>query len=398
MVAMHARDLGLRRILWTGGLACMLLCIAGLASAAPRQAEVPKIDLYTMGMGDLVTEKFGHAALCTRYTKNPKRDRCYNYGTTNFRDPVGIGWGFVRGRSRFWVSVTTPEIMLDLYIYKDRSVWVQELSLSEEQARAIGKKLRFDSLEANRYYNYHHYFDNCTTRLRDILDEHTGGLLSRESDAVVGPSYRDLSRRGFAQLPALSIASDYVLGRIGDEKPSEYEAMFLPDVFRDAVSKRLGAEPILVYERQGAPFQKIPGLERLLVLIISLLLVAPLWWCLSRGVWRRSMILPAILGVFLGAFVLWLLAVLSPLPMARYNENLLLLFPGDLALLFLSPLRARRYAQVRVLIILVAVVAAGVGILSQPLWYTAALPLLMLLPFSLGLAEAREASRVRTDP
>ena len=373
-----------------GLVALGLLGLCQITYAAPSSAEAPIIDLYTMGVGDLVTEKFGHAAMCTRYPSRPSQDRCYNYGTTNFKDPAGMGWGFVRGRSRFWVSVTTPEKMMDLYISKDRTVWVQELPLSESQARAIADKLRFDSREENRYYHYHHYHDNCTTRIRDIIDEHTGGLLSRDSDKPIGPSYRDLTRRGFAHVPILSIVSDYVLGRIGDETPSEYEAMFLPDVFRESVRQRLGVEPFALYERGGPPFDQTPGLERLLVFLITFILVGPLWFCLSRGVWKRWLASPAILGIFLGGLVLWVLAILSPLPMARYNENLLLLFPGDIALLFLSAARSRRYAQVRVVIILLAVVASAIGLLAQPLWAVAALPLLALLPFVLGLKDAQE--------
>jgi hypothetical protein len=303
-----------------------------------------------------------------------------------------MGWGFIRGRSRFWVSVTTPEKMMDLYIYKDRTVWVQELPVSESQARAIADKLHFDSLEENRYYHYHHYHDNCTTRIRDIIDQHTGGLLSRDSDKPIGPSYRDLTRRGFAHVPILSIVSDYVLGRIGDDTPTEYEAMFLPDVFRESVRQRLGVEPFLVYERAGPSFDQTPGLERLLVFLITFILVAPLWFCLSRGLWRRWLASPAIVGIFLGGLMLWVLAILSPLPMARYNENLLLLFPGDIALLFLSAAYSRRYAQVRVVIILLAVIASAIGLLAQPLWAVAALPLLTLLPFVLGLKDARETA------
>jgi hypothetical protein len=291
------------------------------------------------------------------------------------------------------VSVTTPENMLDLYIYKDRTVYVQELDLPESQATAIAEKLRFAALEENRYYRYHHYFDNCTTRVRDIIDEVTGGLLSRDSDKPIGPTYRDLTRRGFGHVPWLSVASDYVLGRVGDQRPSEYEAMFLPDAFRESVRTRLGAEVIVVYERQGPAFSQTPGMERLFVVFISFLLVAPLWWCLSRGVWRRSVIAPAVLVVFFGGLVLWLLAVISPLPMARYNENLLLFFPGDLALLLMSAERCRRYAQVRVVVMLLAVAAAGIGILSQPLWAVATLPVLTLLPFALGLKDARPTSK-----
>lgn len=360
------------------------VCLIVLCTAWPAAAETPKIDLYTMGVGEHVTEKFGHAALCTRYPKNPRRDRCYNYGTTNFKDPVGMGWGFIRGRARFWVSVTSPAKMMDLYTYRDRDVFVQEIPLSEAQARRVAEKLHFDSLEANRYYRYHHYFDNCTTRVRDILDEQTGGALSRDSNTPVGPSYRDLTRRGLAYMSTITIASDYLLGRVGDQKPSEYQAMFLPEFFRESVRQRLGAEPVQIYQRAGSPFDQLPRWERVFILLLSLVLVAPLWWCYHKAVWRRAWVAPAVLALSFIGVLLWTLAVLSPLPMARYNENLLLFFPGDLALLFLSAKHRLRYSQVRVVIVLLATAAAGIGILAQPLWAVAALPVLTLLPFALG--------------
>ena len=373
-------------------LCFVVSCLLALGLAGPAGAETPKIDLYTMGVGDHFTEKFGHAALCTRFALSPRRDRCYNYGTTNFADPAGLGWGFVRGRSRFWVSVSSPEKMMELYAYRDRSVWVQEIPLPEAEAKAVADKLHFDSLEANRYYRYHHFFDNCTTRLRNILDEHTGGALSRESDEPVGPSFRDLTRRGFADMPVLDVVSDYVLGRLGDRKPSEYEAMFLPEIFRESVRQRLGAEPVQLYRRVGAPFDQTPGWGRFFIFLVTVILVAPLWWCYRQQVWRRAWASPAVLSLFLGGLVLWTLAVLSPLPMARYNENLLLFFPGDLALLFLSAALRRRYAQVRLIIALLATAVAGMGLLAQPLWAVAALPVLTLVPLALGMAEPETSS------
>lgn len=366
---------------------------AELAPAPVPRGEVPHIDVYTMGVGSDVTEKFGHAAVCTRYDKNPRRGRCYNYGTTNFEDPADVGWKFLRGRSRFWVSVVSLEAMLDLYVRRDRTVWVQELALTDAQARAVADKLHFDSLEANRYYRYHHYFDNCTTRIRDILDEHTGGVLAAESSTRIAPSFRDLSRRGFADSPGLLLASDYVLGRIGDRRPTYYEAMFLPEIFQDALRDRFGAEPVLIYERGGAAFSQTPGYGRLVVFFISVLLVAPLWFGFYRKRISRLQMAPAVVSLTLLGLLVWGLAALCPLPMARYNEALLLFFPLDGLLLTLGPVWRLRYAQGRVVIALLATAAAGIGVLEQPLWAIATLPVLALLPLALAPGRGGADSR-----
>ncbi len=352
-------------------------------SAQRSPAAAPKIDLYTMGVGDMVVEKFGHAALCTRYPTEPRRDRCYNYGTTNFADPAGLGWNFVRGRAKFWVSVVNPDQMIDLYIRRDRTVWVQELPLSPEEARQIADKLRFDDREENRYYIYHHYFDNCTTRIRDILDATLGGVLKTDSDGSFGASYRELSREGFAESTALLIASDYVLGRIGDKVPSLWEAMFLPRVLREVVHKRLGAAPVVVYERQAPMPSTTPGPVRLYMILFGLLLALPAWVGWARGSIAKAALAPSAIYLSLLGLILWLLAVLSPLDMARYNEGLALFVPFDLLLLFASPVIRKRYSQARSAIIAIALLAAIVGIFKQPLWAIGIVPLAALLPHAI---------------
>ena len=362
----------------------LIFVLAGVTEAS-AMAATPKIDLYTMGVGADVVEKFGHAALCTRYPQEPRRDRCYNYGTTNFADPAGLGWSFVRGRAKFWVSIAKPEQMIDLYIRRDRTVWVQELSITPAEAKAIADKLHFDSLKANRFYIYHHYFDNCTTRIRDILDAGVGGFLSKDSSGGFGATYRELSRSGFSETPGLLIASDYVLGRIGDREPTLYEAMFLPDVLRAEVENRMGVAPVIVYERHGPMPSRTPGHARLYMLICGLLLVAPIWLERRRGKLRRAAFGPAVVFMTLIGTAIWLLAVLSPLEMARYNEALLLFVPMDFVLFFLGERLRKRYCLVRLSIVLLATIAASIGILSQPLWAIAPVPVLAFLPLALGV-------------
>src|SRR5688572_13323285 len=84
-------------------------------AAADRPVELPVVELYTIGQGDQLFEKFGHAALCLRPPGKDPRSRCYNYGTTDFDSVVPLFWGFVRGRSRFWVSTSSLPRMIRHY-------------------------------------------------------------------------------------------------------------------------------------------------------------------------------------------------------------------------------------------------------------------------------------------
>ena len=94
--------------------------------------------------------------------------------------------------------------------------------------------------------------------------------------------------------------------------------------------------------------------------------------------------LPALSYLTLLGVILWGLAVLCPLPMARYNEALLLFVPFDLVLLRMSLKNRQRYCQIRVSLVLLATIASLIGLLSQPLWVIAPVPVLALLPFALG--------------
>lgn len=350
----------------------------------------PIIELYTMGQGDLVVERFGHAALCVRYPQRRHDDVCYNYGTTDFSDPLGLTWGFVRGDADFWVSTTTPGHMIHHYRAKDRSIWVQRLPLDPDTAREMAAALERDELPENRYYQYHHFGDNCTTRVRDFIDRAADGALSGGNQAGPGLTFRDFSRQGFAEITGLLLLSDFVLGRPADRAPTIYEAMFLPDILRIEVQRRLGAEPVVIYERRGPPFSSEPAGGRWILVLLALALTALVVASRLTGRFPR-LALAVVAGVvgFIG-LVLWGLAIVSPLPEARWNEALLVFLPTDLALPFLSESRLRRYARFRTTLLVVVSILGAAGLLLQPLFT------LVLVPF--GPLAAVIAIRLRRRP
>jgi hypothetical protein len=325
----------------------------GEAADAP-----PAIELYTMGVGEEWVERFGHSAMCVRWAA-PRRTRCYNYGTTDF-DHVGpMVWNFLRGRSTFWVSTSSLPSLLQAYTDLDRTVWVQRIPLAPDQARAIARGLAHDALPANRYYRYHHFEDNCTTRLRDFLDRATDGALSREARGSY-PALRDLARAGWAGEPPLLHLSDLFVGRRVDRLPTPHEAMFLPLVLRDQVEAVFGVAPELVYARQGPAIPQTPG-GRAPIWIAVVLLLAPLGIAtLAGGRGRTAALVWALAPCVLLGVVLWAMLAICRVPELRWNELALLLLAG--------PRRWRRgYARGRVVQLLAVAALAALGVLRQPL-------------------------------
>lgn len=351
-------------------VALVLVSLVSTASAQPRPSDprdYPVIELVTMGIGSLIWERHGHIALCILYD-NPNDDTCYNYGIGDFQKPLGMAWGFFRGTNSFWVGPQRPSDLLWIYHHADRTIWIQPIPLTSEQKMIVINKLESDILPENRYYSYDHFWDNCTTRVRDVLDDATGGALRSMNEPTDGRTFRDLAREGFYGMRVPLLITDIAMGRVTDRVPSYWERMFLPDYLREAAHKRWGVEPIVIYQRVGPPPLKDGPSGRVILTLVVLLLTAPAWATRLAGRFERAGLAVAVLpAAFLG-LVFWFLAAISPLEYVRFNETCLILMPFD-ALLVLLPARKRRlYARGRVAMLALVAGLLLVGVLKAPLW------------------------------
>jgi hypothetical protein len=369
----------LRRI---AALAGLLVALDAAPAAAQRRNDLPPdvaklyeqrpvIELVTMGVGSLIWERHGHIALCVREA-DPRDDRCYNYGIGDFAHPLAMTWGFFRGARSFWVGKAPLEAMLSIYRHADRTIWVQPLPLTAEQKTRVIAKLEHDVLEANRHYSYDHFWDNCTTRVRDVIDDAVGGKLKAMTEPVDDRTFRDLAREGFYGMRVPLLITDIAMGRVTDRRPTYFERMFLPQYLREAVATLWGIQPITIYERRGAPAPSDSPSGRIWFALAIVLLTSPSW--LFRrlggraGRWPRVGLAIAILPYALLGAVLMLLAIVSPLPYVRWNETCLVLLPLDVLVLVLPAERRRRYARARLVMLAVIAVLALVGVIEQPLF------------------------------
>jgi len=340
-------------------------------------AQKPVIELVTMGVGALIWERHGHIALCVREA-DPRNDRCYNYGIGDFHHPGKMAWGFFRGTGAFWVGKASVKDMLSIYVYADRTIWVQPLRLTADEKRKVIDKLEHDILDDNRYYAYDHFWDNCTTRVRDVLDQATGGKLSAIPSDGDTRTFRDLAREGFYGMTVPLLVTDLAMGRATDRVPTYYERMFLPQFLREAVAKQSNVQPIPIYTRIGDPPTTDDSSGRGWLALAILVLTTPAWLTRLIGRLPRAGLVIAVIPYVLLGTVLTFLAIISPLPYIRWNEVCLVLFPLDLLVLFGPPERRRRYARGRLVMLAAIVVLSLVGVLEQPLLTTLLWPAIPL--------------------
>jgi hypothetical protein len=393
-VTRHLRTLAIVAVLGYGTYARADESMAATVAANPAS---PAIEIVTIGNGTLVWGRHGHISACARYA-DPKADRCYHYALGDFAHPMNMVAGYFRGTRSFWAGPETRDKMISRYRATDRSIWVQRLPLTDAQVQRFIAILEHDILEEYKYYSYDHFHNNCTTRIRDILDEITDHALSTmDAEPTDGRTFRDLAREGFYDSRILLLVLDIAMGPSTDHVPTYWERMFLPQYMREAIEKRFGVKPVLEYEARGpaAPTDGPDG--RFLFAFVIVMLTAPIALAYWRGRFERLALGVAIVPYVLLGTVLLFLAIISPLPYVRWNETILVFLPSDVLLFALSPARRRRYARGRAAMLGAIALGMLVGVVKQPLLAPLLWPLVPAAIVGFWPARARRAAAVATD-
>ena len=160
-----------------------------------------------MGPGASVYERYGHNAIWIRDTV-VGTDLVYNYGTFDFgqttADLARFVGRFAMGRPQYWLGAMTMAQTVAIYTRDERDVDLQELALPPAARRELAALLAENALPENRVYTYDYFLDNCSTRIRDILNRVLDHAL--ESATVGAPaegSFRFHTHRSLTNDPLM---------------------------------------------------------------------------------------------------------------------------------------------------------------------------------------------------
>lgn len=183
--------------------------------------------LVTAGPGDAVWERFGHNALWIHDARTGQ-DIWWNWGLFSFSQE-GFITRLIRGEMLYSMGGRPMQAELAQYRAQGRSVWAQQLALTQQQAARLDRFVRRNSMPANRDYIYDYYEDNCSTRVRDAIDGALGGVLRAHFEPMAaGTTWREQTRRHVEVSPWTDTGIALVLGRPGDKPISVWQQMFLP--------------------------------------------------------------------------------------------------------------------------------------------------------------------------
>ena len=149
-------------------------------NTAESEGEDLRVWLVTAGPGDEAWERYGHNAIRVLDTRTG-RDVSYNWGIFDF-DQVGFIPRFLQGRMLYRMAAFPTAAMVDVYAQANREVVLQELDLTPAQKLDLRDLADTNARPENREYMYQYFSDNCSTRVRDALDQELAGEADLFSD------------------------------------------------------------------------------------------------------------------------------------------------------------------------------------------------------------------------
>ncbi len=222
-------------------------------SFAQNLSEKTEVSIITCDPGNELYSTFGHSAIRVR---DPllRIDKVYNYGTFNFETP-NFYLKFTKGQLDYMLTVSHYKYFVIAYMKENRGIREQLLNLSHEQKLQIYAFLENNALPENMYYRYDFFFDNCATRVKDVLKN----VLK---DDIILPENNEADEKSFKELikPYLKgkdwerFGIHLCLGQPANEIASAEESTFLPDrleqVFNQTQIRINGSPTPIVKEKR----------------------------------------------------------------------------------------------------------------------------------------------------
>lgn len=339
-------------------LSTFALCFAALFCSIECRGETPEtmdsieISLLTCEPHPAIYSLYGHTAIRVQNLSKGE-DIAINYGVFDFNTP-NFYLRFTLGRTDYSMGI----VPFSLFCYEYRSygsgVIQQVLNLTDTEKKKILDALHENYLPENREYRYNYFYDNCTTRARDML------LNNLERQVLMPPvpdsveTYRSMIHDFNADYPWARWGNDILLGFQADKNTTREERQFLPfnlsaDFDRMQLVNADGSRVNLVKEKsyvlapgiqeQEEGFPLRPSVCALLFLALTVLVTVIEFVC-KRWLWLYDALLMVITGL---CGIILTLMIFSSHPTVSLNLQILVLNPLTLIFAYAVARRACRH-------------------------------------------------------
>ena len=292
-----------------------------------------EVSLLTCGPGNEAYSLFGHTAI---RISQPSRgmDVVVNYGMFSFKQKYFIP-RFVLGLTDYQMGITTFDDFKAEYEYEQRWVFEQTLNLTSKEKSALFQAIDQNYKPENVTYRYNFFYNNCTTKARDLIAANIDGKIKYNSATSEYPSFRELCHSKTSSHRWSQFGNDLLLGIQADLPTNISEQQFLPEnLEHDFSNATIGANRKLVTHEEyiipkdvaaSATPDSLPS-PRALAIVIAIIIIGvsliEYFW--SKNLWLTDAILMPLVG--LAGMILFVM-IFSKHPTVNINFQILILNP-----------------------------------------------------------------------
>lgn len=223
------------------------------AAAAPQFLQLSAdaaLKMVTIFPGEALYSMFGHTAI---RVEDPVHqiDLLYNYGQSSVPFDASFVPRFVTGELPFMLGVIRTGRAYEFYRnYENRTIYEQDLLLSRAERQALFEYLEFNARPENRIYIYDFFYDNCTTRVRDLFWDIFGEEIDFQLAERPARSYRRAISPYLNEKPFVKLGINLLLGGPTDGVPERERRLYLPgQLMRAVAAAELNDRPLMGPER-----------------------------------------------------------------------------------------------------------------------------------------------------
>ncbi len=315
--------------------------IGGFETIGPEfdPMDSVEVSLLTCSPHEEIYSLYGHSAL--RWHEG-QTDLVFNWGMFSFSKPY-FALRFVFGLTDYELAAYPFDRFWPYYQQWGSSITEQVLNLTNDEKRHL-KKLLAENLEPeNRVYRYNFFYNNCSTKPRDVVEKSINGQVIYNEREDYEPSFRDMVRECNRNHLWSKCGNDMLLGLKADMKTNRSEQEFLPmnlmqDFARAQIYKDGEYRPLVKEQRmlvmpgvqQIEPDFILSPTEMAIILFAISLTIAQYEWKRKKTAKWYDVLLMTVQGL---AGIVLTVMIFSQHPTTSLNLNLLLFNP--LPLLFI---------------------------------------------------------------
>jgi hypothetical protein len=211
------------------GIILMLLPLKAVAqdSIQTNTIDSVEVSLLTCSPHEEIYSLYGHTALRWHDLRSGE-DLAFNWGIFNFQKPYFI-LRFVFGLTDYELGAIPMKYFMEEYRSVGSSVTEQVLDLTAGEKQRLFLALIKNLQPENRIYRYNYFYDNCSTRPRDIIEQCINGKIQYTDNKNFTPSYREMVSICTRNHPWATFGNDMLLGVKADMATNRQQQEFLPE-------------------------------------------------------------------------------------------------------------------------------------------------------------------------